>query len=162
MVDFAEAAKKIRLKRAMMGPKYPYAEDDAQYFAGRDMRSGTVEVTAEFRHDMAGDITAYAITEKGDRIELIFVGQRAEDFKTGLGAVLEDMHLTAILADDFAQTETFRVTTNVTGFWTQRRWKDREGQWHTRQQLTVSEWDYGTLSRGVEHRRHEGRTPITA
>jgi len=160
MIDFKKLGEEMKIKRAMQGPSYPYADEDRDNFDGRALRTGTLTLTADFRRDPIRDqLVVKGVNDRGQRVEIVFSGIRADDFKQGLGALLVDLHQTAILNDDFRDANAFHHDATLTGTFRKRSWKKSDGTWTFVWQLFAAEWSYETLERGKTVSITEGRRP---
>lgn len=160
MIDFAKLSEDMKISRAKQGAEYPYATDDKEFFDGKELRTGTLKMTADARYNsQVGALVVRAIGDRGQKIEVIFHGQREDDYKAGLGKLLDEMHHDAILGDDFRDASEHQVDAQITGAFKKRNWKDANGKWHHVWQLIAAEWTYSKTERGVACSLTEGRMP---
>lgn len=146
MIDFSKLGTAAKTPAA---PESPYAYADCQHFAGKKIMRHTVTVYyADARHPTPGlDDRSYRATVQRDgmptSIRLNFIGQRAIDFENGeLVAQMEAERQVCCEKEDWAAEENISAVMQVEGFWQPRKWKDREGTWHTAWEFFPAVWHF--------------------
>lgn len=141
------AFKTREQRAALRAAETAYTVTDHTHFRGKTMRRGTVDIKMDERIVTGGlsDRAFRATTERDGKtqaIDIVFLGQRAKDFKNG--ALLADMERErqARIAAGNYDCEDISRRMIVEGFWKARNWKDGKGVWHKAWEFFASNWHF--------------------
>jgi len=152
-VDFS------KLNRGTRAPESPYAYTDDMHFArnfkDEEPRRGTVKVTLNQRTITMGlsDIAVPA-EALGKRVDLILMGQRADDWRetvierlsterTDILDAVEDLR-----DADWDLADNVSTQVDVEGYWKKRWWKDSNGKWQSSLEMHVARFTLDGAEKG--------------
>lgn len=159
MFDFNALSADLAIKMSRLGPSYPYADEDYDCFHRRKLETRRITLTAEFRGGMLDATKICAFDEDGQRMEVLIAGERARDYRAGLGRLLEKSMIELCDKGNPTPPRDVQVDVEITGTMTQKRWRDSHGKWRIMPKLVAATWSYELVQDGVETIQTEGRLP---
>lgn len=159
MFDFASLSDDTAIKMSRLGPSYPYADDDYDCFHRRKLETRTVSLTADIRGGLMNEAKIFALDAQGRRIEVLIPGERARDYRAGLGRLLEKTMIVLCDKGEPTPPREVHVEVEITGTMTETRWRDSHGQRRAIPKLVAAQWSYDRIDGAETTRVTEGRLP---
>tara|TARA_R100000687_G_C6422995_1_gene151937 strand:- start:124 stop:633 length:510 start_codon:yes stop_codon:yes gene_type:complete len=161
MLDFNALSDTLAIKMSRLGPSYPYADEDYDCFHRRKLETHRVTLTAEIRGGLMNEAKICAFDTDGRRMEVLIAGQRARDYLTGLGRLLEKAMIELCDKGDPTPPRDVQVDVEITGTMDRKRWRDSHGKWRSMPKLVAAQWSYDFVEDDATRVITEGRLPST-
>lgn len=159
MFDFNATAEHLAIKMKRQGPSYPFADEDYDCFHRRKLEIMTVELTAEIRAGIMNEAKIFALDANGQHIEVLIAGERAREYRAGLGQRIEDAMHARIRSGNDCPARELRVEVEITGTMTEKRWTDSHGKRRSIPKIVAAQWSYDLVEITETTRITEGRLP---
>lgn len=148
----------------------PFNFDDERLFSGRKIHQVRLDVTWDRRLPVDTDgLIVTGITDRGERVEILFSGDREDLFRDGLGKVLHRAWVemfTAYQAGDLEKMpDAYDVAGSIVadGAWKPRVTKDASGKVQNKTWTFIpAKWSYSSDPMHAEPDIDEGWLPAAA